>query len=165
MSPPPLIHFDLFIIKVLEDFRLKESPSERERENKSGPLLLFTWLSYLLSRFLVPFTLHDFHVTKYCFSIQFLPHSKHSHFLVRFESLIMMLMTTHLYLNMMQCRLVYKYQLSPISDSSWRCKLGQSLSWRWQTPWKCYLYAPAHVFIFKTTGISTHDLHYLYLLS
>jgi len=57
MSPPPLIHFDLFIIIVLEDFHLKELPSERQHENKSGRLLLFTWLSYLLSRFLVLFTL------------------------------------------------------------------------------------------------------------
>lgn len=104
---------------------------------------------------------HDFHVTKHFFCIQFPPHSKHSHILVRFESLMLMLVTTHLYLNVMQCRLVYKYQLSPISDSSWTWKLGQSLSWRWDTPWKCcYFYAPVHVFIFKTNGISTHDLHY-----
>ena len=41
MSPPALIHFDLFIIIVLEDLRLKELPSERQRENKSGRLLLF----------------------------------------------------------------------------------------------------------------------------
>jgi hypothetical protein len=103
---------------------------------------------------------HDFHVTKYCFSIRFPPHSKHSHFLVRFESLIVMLVTIHLYLNMMQCRLVYKYQLSPISDSSCNWKLGHSLSWRWHAPWKCcYFYAPVNIFIFKTNGISTYDLH------
>lgn len=103
---------------------------------------------------------HDFHVTLYCYSIQFPLRSKHSHFLVRFESFIVMLRTTRLYLSVMQCRLVYKYQLSPISDSSYSWKIGQSLSWTWQAPWKCYFYAPVHVFILKTNGIYSHDLHY-----
>ena len=99
---------------------------------------------------------HDSHVTKYCFSIQFPPHSKHSHFLVKFESFIVILMTNHLYLNVMQCRLVYKCQVSPISDSSCNWNLGQSLNWRWQAPWKCcYFYV--RVFIFKTNGTSSHD--------
>ena len=69
---------------------------------------------------------HDFRVTKHCFSIQFLHANAYISFW-RFQARIVMLMTTHLYLNVMQCRLVYKYQLSPISDSSWRWKLGQSL--------------------------------------
>jgi len=107
----------------------------------------------------------DFRVTKYCFSIQLLPHSQHSYFLARFESFIVMLMTIHLYLNVTQCRLVYKYQLIPISDSSCSWKLGHS-SWRWQAPWKCcYFYASVHVFIFKTTGISTHEFYYKSQLS
>jgi len=120
----------------------------------------------VISAFKIPCALHiisfkaRFSSNKILFQHS-VPASQQTHFLVRFESLIVMLMTTRLYLNVMQCRLVYKYHLSPVSDSSSSWKLGQSLSWRWHAPWKCcYFYAPVHVFTFKTNGKSTHDLHY-----
>jgi hypothetical protein len=128
MSTPPLIYFDLFAIIVFEDFRLKELQSQRQRGNKSGRLLLFTCLSYLLLRVLVSFTSWSLkaRLAKYSFSFQFLRHIKHSNILVRFEPLIVILMRTQLCLNVMQCSLVHKYELSPVSHSTWSWKLGES---------------------------------------
>lgn len=100
MSPSLFIHFDLFIIILLQDFRLKELPCERQRENKSddyfSPPDCHICFRDSLCHSHYKVLKHDFHVTKYCFSIQFLPHSKTSHFLVRFETSIVMLITTHL---------------------------------------------------------------------